>query len=231
MSAVMTHSPPLVVDSRDDIDSDADPSQAKLAYFVAIFNGSRRNYSKAQIILTGNAMAVNRVQAALTGRHNVPSNKIIADYDNVTPGGRMVQLRIAYNAYSTPKKVVVSFQDDLMSIVNVEFEVSPDGAYIEEVAGQLTPLKLKIKERLAKNQLRNITFKTKAAGIAGFDRETLAKVETSLKGKIQASISAELHLPGTKATPIIVELSGWFGTKIYSNALKPIGGGGIGVSW
>src|SRR5687768_802705 len=107
MSDTLRQSPPLLVNSDDDIDTDA--GQAKLVYFVAIFNASRRNFSKADIVITGNRLAAEKVRNALVRRHGVLDSRIVVDDNNVKPGGRDLELVIFYNQYSTPKRVKVSF--------------------------------------------------------------------------------------------------------------------------
>ncbi len=218
----MKESPAITVtDQRQDLET---APGSKLAYVAALFKGTLPAWPGATLKLAGDGMLAGQLQDRLERSLGVPSGKIrIAQIPN--SGFPKVDISIVYfSGHKGIRKVWVEFKvADFGLPVNVEFEVGPDGAYVEEVKVQFDRLKQEIKKEALRGKVQNIKIVTKIEGLAEFDRERSDKVKEKLKAKIKAGLTANVRLPGT-ARSINVQLTGALFVKLdETGKVKPGG--------
>jgi hypothetical protein len=109
---------------------------------------------------------------------------------------------------------------------SVDFEVSPDGAYVEEVKAQWDPLKLYLRQRALLAFGQPVAVGTKIVSVFAFDRVASDKVETSVKEKIQVA----LKVGEASNRRVSVELFGAAGLKLQDGSIKPIFEVGVSLS-
>jgi hypothetical protein len=200
-----------------------------LCYWATMLKQYWRFYPRAALKMTGNSTTIDKSLDRLSRALGVPTDRIIVVRDWNNRDGSVV-LVIVFNPSLVKRIVEVEFKLDFDALpITVEFEVAPDGAYVEEVKLQLNLLKSKIKAYAASGQVRNIKIGTKVEGLAMFDRPTSDKVETALKAKIKAVLSADLRVPGTQRS-ISVEFSGAAGAKFADHRAKPLFEGGVTIT-
>jgi hypothetical protein len=106
-------------------------------------------------------------------------------------------------------KRLVSFH-----LSNSNFQIS----FCEGIA-----LKMLIKKHAALGLMQNLKVATKLNSSVSFDRQTLAKVETSIKNKLKVALSGDVNIPGTRKS-INVEFygAGGFKYKLKDETFKPV---------
>jgi hypothetical protein len=214
----MKESPPLEVNRNELGTSDGTP----LAYAAALFKGTLPAYPDAVLRIVGNGTVAGMAQERLEGTLGVPKGKVQI-FPVVDPRYQdTISIAIVYTPGKAGKRTVwVGFKLDLDNqYVNVTFEVSPDGAYVEEVGAQLTVLKQTIKKATSGGRVSDIKVATKVEGMAIFDRPTSDRVNLALKAKVKAAISGNVQLPVMKK-PINVEFYGAGFSKYQDGKFKP----------
>lgn len=221
----MIESPPLVL-SETEVKHDQPGSDgSRSAGVAALFQGTLLAYPRAVLKISGNSTIAGLMHDRLRSC-GVPQEKVVVVRDWNNRDGK-ISIVIVYNTHPTKRSVWVEFKLDLDSLpIKVEFEVSPDGAYVEEVKVQFERLKAEIKKQAFGGRVEKIKIGAKVEGLAQFDRPTSDRVETALKAKIKAVLSADVRFPGTKKF-VTVELYGASGAKFEDGKVKPIFEGGV----
>lgn len=182
---------------------------SKLAYLAAMIQGTLPVWPKAYVRLAGNGLLAGQAQERLERSLGVPRGA--ARVDQIHDGKHQDQIGasiVYFPATARTRTVWVEFKIDLDAIpVNVEFEVSPDGSYVEEVKLQFDRLKAVIRKHAFEGKVQNLKIGTKVEGVAGFDREVSDRIKESIKLKVKAALIADVRLPGTGRT-INVQLTG-----------------------
>jgi len=205
----MRESPPIAVARHQLGTEPGDP----LPYIAALFKGSLPSWPAATLKITGNGMIGGMAQDRLERPLGVPRAKIqIAQvFDRQYQDSVNISI-VYFPPAAGTQSVWVAFQLDLEQLpISVEFKVSPDGAYVEEVKAEFDKLKAVIKQ-YASRGVQKIKIGTTISGTASWDRETSTKVERALEAKVKVLLSADLRLPGM-ARAITVELYGSFASK------------------
>lgn len=220
----MKESPPIKVTGHDLGTFEGSP----LAYVAALFKGTLPSYPAAVLLIAGSSSVAGRAHDRLTNALGVPAYKI----QQIPIADRQFQdsVNIVISYFPDPlasgkQKLPVEFKVEWEK-VTVEFEVSPDGAYVEEIKAQWAPLKLLIKKHALSGITQNLKVGTKIESLISFDRETSVKIETSIKNKLKLALSADVLFPGTKKT-INVEFYGAGGFKLKDGSIKPVFEGGV----
>jgi hypothetical protein len=130
------------------------------------------------------------------------------------------------NGASNRQRFTIEFKPEEKSPpVEVEFEASPDGTMLSEVKAEwATPLKKVIADS-ARLGVRNVKFATKIIGLAGFERETLDKIEKELKLKLKQTLTLFLRTTGNEYLKI--QFFGAVGAKYADDKFKSFGEGGV----
>lgn len=220
----MTKSPPIQV-HRNQVDGDDATTNGKpLPYIATLFKGTLQADPGAVLLIGGSLGVAKIVQQKLEGSLGVPPNKIeIASIPDIRLQDR-VNITISYSSdvspasdvkYSLKQKGWIEFEAKLDK-AEVEFEFSPDGALLEEAKINWSPLKALIGRQSSGGLVQNIKLAAKFSSSVSYDRQTLAKVETTIANKMKAVLSADVNIPGTKKL-INVELYGAGGSKYKLN--------------
>lgn len=212
----MKESPALTVARHQLGTESGDP----LPYIAALFKGSLPSWPAATLKITGNGMIAGMAQDRLEQSLGVPRGKtqIAQVFDRQYQDSVNISI-VYFPPAAGTRSVWVAFQLDLEQLpISVEFEVSPDGAYVEEVKAEFDKLKAIVKKYASKG-VQNIKIGTKISGTALFDRETSTKVEQALKAKVKALLSADVRLPGMKRA-VTIELYGSFFSKFEDGKSK-----------
>jgi hypothetical protein len=223
----MRQSPPLTI-SRDHIDSpSATIPGSPLFYIASIFQVTLVTHPDAVLLLAGSSSLASAAVGRLTRTLTLPQHKMqivplsIPQYTD--------QISVIIDYYPSPNvaqgKSCVEFEVDVMKF-SVDFEVSPDGAYVEEVKTQWEPLRLYIKVQGNLGLRERIKIATKIVSVFAFDRIASDRVESSVKNKIQLALSADTLIAGTNRT-INVEFFGAAGMKLQDGSVKPFFEGGL----
>jgi len=91
---------------------------------------------------------------------------------------------------------------------NVEFELSPDKAYVTEVSAEINRLKMLLVQQAHGGRVKNIKIATKPIGIVSWEREVSTKAQADIKLKIKASLEGQITLPISGGTTVKIELYG-----------------------
>lgn len=190
----------------------------KLAYVAQLYRGTVQAWPATVINIVGSGETGFKAQDRLSNRHGIPRDRVKTTqvYNERSPDLATIGL-IYFPAPVGTRKVYVEFKLELGEIFNVEFEVSPDGAYVSEVSVQLDVLKKEIVKRAFGGRVKTIKIATKPTGIVGWDREVSDKVKTELKAKIKSSLSGEVSLPGP--VKVTVELYGSLFSKLQEDGV------------
>jgi hypothetical protein len=196
-----------------------------LPYVAAIFKGSLTAWPQATLKITGNGMIGGMAQDRLERPLGVARDRIqIAQvYDRQYQDSVNISI-VYFPPAAGTRSVWVAFQLDLEQLpISVEFEVSPDGAYVTEVKAEFDKLKATIK-KYASRGVQNIKIGTSVSTSLQLDREVSTKVEQAIQTKVKALLSADLRLPGM-ARAITVQLYGSFFTKFDDKTKSGLEGG------
>jgi hypothetical protein len=103
-----------------------------------------------------------------------------------------VSVTILYLAAAKRNKVTMQFKPDSGdSLVDLNFDVSPDGTEIE-VGAEVTAFKNYIKNISSNDRIRSVKIATKVIGLAQFNVEIQNKVAVKLKTKIKEALTLEI---------------------------------------
>ena len=229
----MNQSPAIQVTRKEVESVDATVPGKPLPYVAALFKGTLPAYPNAVLLIGGSLGVARIVQQKLEQPLGIPSNKI--EIVSI-PDSRLndtVNISISYypnsyfNTWTAKQKVWVEFEVK-GDAVEIEFEFSPDNVLLEDIKVDWKPLKMLIAKNATGQTIQNITLTTKIKSSVSFDRETLAKVETSIKEKVQVGVSADFRFPGTRKQ-INIELygSGGFKYQLNDGKIKPVFEGGV----
>jgi hypothetical protein len=218
----MTKSPPIQVQRSEVELENATNNGMPLPYIAALFKGTLQAYPEAVLLIGGSLGVAKIAQEKLEGSLGVPLNKIeIISIPDLRFKDK-VSIEISYfpdasrsHNVSFKRKVCVEFEVKLDK-VELEFEFSPDGALLEEAKINWSPLKALIGRQSSGGLVQNIKLAAKFSSSVSFDRQTLAKVETTIANKMKAVLSADVKIPGTKKL-INVEIYGAGGSKYKLN--------------
>lgn len=208
--------------------SDSTSPGQPLPYVAALFNGTLQAYKSAALLIAGSSTVADAAADRLVNALSVSSQNIHKIPLTGLPYQDKVDIIIDYvpdMALLRKRKSSVEFEVKMKKF-DVEFELAPDGAYVEEIKVQWAPLKMHIKSQAMMGLMQNIKIGTKIESIFAFDRETSVKVENSIKNKIKLALSADTRIPGTKRS-INVEFYGAGGFKLKDGAVKPVFEGGL----
>jgi hypothetical protein len=196
-----------------------------LAYAAALLKGTLPTWPQAVLKLAGRDMVARAAQDRLEQVHGVPRGKAQVEPIFGAENPDSISVSIEYfPARPGMRKVWVEFKLDLESLpIKVDFEVSPDGAFVEEAKVDFDRLKTTIKKHAFGGRVQNIKIATKPGGIASFERPTSDKVKAALKAKIKAALSADVRLPGMRK-PVNVELYGSIFSKFQDDGVIKNGG-------
>lgn len=139
--------------------------------------------------------------------HGVPQRfiKVISkpatSFNNV--GGYFTTAKVSIEYYPKPartKTVGMQFSiadayNMLKDSLNVDIELSPDGATVNEISAEITKLKFMIKQQVDRYGVRNIKVATKPVGIVSWDREVSTKAQQEIKLKLKTVLEGEIKLP------------------------------------
>ncbi len=227
----MRQAPPLKVTRNQIEESNSTADGSPLPYAAALFKGALQVYPAAVMLIAGSSTLAGVAGERLASGLGVPSRSIQIIPMSGLPYQDAVDLVIDYfpDPATIGKKTSAVEFEVKMNKVSVEFEVSPDGAYVEEVKGQWAPLKMHIRKHAALSLVQNLKIGTKIESIFSFDRKTSVQVETSIKNKIKLALSGDTRIPGTKRS-INVEFYGAGGFKLQDGAVKPVFEGGLVVT-
>jgi hypothetical protein len=198
---------------------------------ATLFNkGTLPIHPGAKLKLTGNGTIAGMVQDRLERSLGVPAGKIqLNPIYHPQYQDSVDAVIIFFPPTAGKQKVTVEFKLDLESLpIQVEFEVSPDGTYVEEIKAQWSPLKKKIRDYALAGRVKNIKIATKVEGTALYDREASGKFETALKAKLKTALSADVLFPGNQM--INIEFYGAAAIKLKGDEVKPIFEGGLMIS-
>jgi hypothetical protein len=104
------------------------------------------------------------------------------------PGGYLTTAKLSIEYWPKPagsKIVGMQFSiadayNMLKDTLNVDIELSPDGATVNEISAEITKLKFMIKEQVDRSGVRNIKVATKPVGIVSWDREVSTKAQQDI---------------------------------------------------
>lgn len=218
---IMRESPAIAVNRNDLQRSEQNP----LAYVAAIFNPTLTQWPQAQIVITGNGLVSNSAKELLSRVHGVPMSKVQINSVYLERNPDEIHISISYfPRRAGTRSVWVEFIPDLLGAApfKVEFEASPDGAYIEEVKVQFEKLKAEIKTH-ARRGIQKIKFGTKLEGVAMFDREVSDKIKETIKLKVKGIFGMDVRLPGM-ANAVSVEFYGSIFSKLQADGPVKMGG-------
>lgn len=139
--------------------------------------------------------------------HGIPQryikviSKSATSFNNV--GSYLTTAKISIEYYPKPattKTVGIQFSvadafDMLQDSLNVDIELSQDGATVNEISAEITKLKWMIKQQVDRNGLRNIKVATKPIGIVSWEREVSTKAQQEIKLKLKTVLEGEIKLP------------------------------------
>lgn len=218
----MRQSPPLMI-SRGDIEGQhSTVPGSPLPYVAALFLPALLTHPDAVILLAGPSPLAGTARDRLAHFLAVPSHKIHIVPLSAPQYTNQIAAIIDYfpepALFALPKSSVVEFDTNLQKF-KVDFEVSPDGAYVEEVKAQWAPLKFNI---LAQAPLAAvgvpIKVGTKIVSVFAFDRVTAVNVENSVKNKIEFA----LKVGEPSLQQVGVDFYGAAGMKLQDGATKPL---------
>jgi len=219
----------------------------QLRFLAQIFKSAVVVHQRAYIQIWGTSILYNQeIADALIGL-NVPEHKINIPYIRNPAATPPIGSRpapdgfLAFHLSNTENSasIVIDFREgpakqrfsvefapnDTSIPVPVEFEAAPDGTMLSEVKAEwATPLKLILADS-ARMRYREVKFSTKIVGLAGFDRETVNRIETQLKAKLKAALSFFLKIKGNEH--IKIQFFGAFGVKLADGKTKPINEAGV----
>ena len=235
----MRQSPPMML-SRADIESQDSTLPGKPLHFLAsIFLPAALVHPNALILLVGSYSLASKAMDRLSHFLNVPSNRIqfvplsAPEYSNKVAA--IIDFSPDTHLFALSKTSNVKFDVDLMTF-SVDFDVSPDGAYVQEIKAQWEPLKIYLRGRGmalhglgAPGNLRlggPITVGTKIVSIFAFDRVASDRVENSVKQKLQIA----LKVGEASNKRVGIELFGAAGLKLQDGSTKPIFEFGVKLS-
>ncbi|TXH47434.1 MAG: hypothetical protein E6Q92_00600 [Burkholderiaceae bacterium] len=118
--------------------------------------------------------------------------------------------------FALSKASVVEFQVDVAKY-SVDFEISPDGTYVEEVKAQWDAFKILLKGRALLALGGPIAVGTKLVSVFAFDRVAAHQVESSIKEKIQVG----LKVGEASDRRMQAEFFGAAGLKLQDGSTKP----------
>ena len=207
------------------------PEGDKLLYVAQLFRTTLVKWPDAFISIVGNTHVGWLAVKLMNEKHGIPEEYFTVTRGDTGPQYDRVTIGIIY--FSAPpgtQSVKLEFEFDLGEIIELEYEVSPDGAYIEEVSGNITLLEKMIKQKAFGGRVRDIKAEVKAEFAIAWEREVSTKVEIEITKKLTASLGATVKLPG--GTKINVELYGSFFRK-FPGGTPPKGAveGGIILSF
>lgn len=220
----MTKSPPIQVQRNQVEFENATTNGMPLPYIAALFKGTLPAYPEAVLLISGSLGVAKIAQDKLERLLGVPLNKIeilsipdprLQDKVNIEISYFPDASRSADVTYSLKRKCWIEFEAKLDK-VEVEFEFLPDGALLEEAKIEWSPLKALIGRQSSGGLVQNIKLAAKFNSSVSWDRQTLAKVETTITNKMKLALSADVNIPGTKKL-INVELYGAGGSKYKLN--------------
>lgn len=230
----MTKSQPIQVQRSEVEFENATNNGMPLPYIAALFKGTLQAYPEAVLLIGGSLGVAKIAQEKLERSLGVPLNKIeIISIPDLRFQDK-VNIEISYfsdvsrsHNVTFKRKVWVEFEVKLDK-AELEFEFSPDGALLEEAKINWSPLKALIGRQSSGGLVQNIKLATKFSSSVSFDRQTLAKVETTIANKMKVVMSADVNIPGTKRL-INVELYGAGGSKYKLNdgTIKSVFEGGV----
>ncbi len=232
----MTKSQPIQVQRSEVELGNATNNGMPLPYIAALFKGTLQAYPGAVLLISGSLGVAKIVQEKLQSSLGVPPNKIeIMSIPDLRLQDK-VNIEISYfpDVSRSPNvgfflniKGWIEFEAKFEK-VEMEFEFSPDGALLEEAKINWSPLKVLIGRQSSGGLVQNIKLATKFSSSVSFDRQTLAKVETTIANKMKVALSADVNIPGTKKL-INVELYGAGGSKYKLNdgTIKSVFEGGV----
>jgi hypothetical protein len=208
-----------------------------LPYVASLFKGTLPAWPGAVLLIGGSLGVAKIAQQKLEQSLGVPSNRI--EIISI-PDPRLndtVNITISYypnSSFNNPRFNLGNKQPVWVEFevkpdkVEIEFEFSPDKALLEDIKMDWAPLKMLIKKHTAMGMIQNLKIGAKINSSISFDRETLAKVETSVKEKLKLALSGDVRLPGTNK-PINIELygAGGFKYKLNDGTIKPVFEGGV----
>lgn len=139
--------------------------------------------------------------------HEVPQrfikeiSKPATSFNNV--GGYFTSAKVSIEYYPMPartKTIGIQFSiadafGILKDSLNVDIELSPDGATVNEISAEITKLKYMIKEQVDSYGVRNIKVATKPVGIVSWEREVSTKAQQEIKLKLKTVLEGEIKLP------------------------------------
>jgi hypothetical protein len=224
----MRQSPPITITENDVRGNDATAAGSPLPYAAAIFNGTLPTYPQAALLVAGSYSVTSRACDLLVNSLGIPGRHVHMIPLSMLPYQNRADIIIDYMPDPialAKKKSWVEFKVK-MDQVDVDFELSPDGAYVEEIKTQWAPLKMHIKRQATMGFVQNLKVGTKIESIFSFDRETSTKVESSIKNKLKLALSGDTRIPGTKKS-INVEFYGAGGFKLKDGTVKPVFEGGV----
>lgn len=225
--------------TRDEIDA-ASPAVpgSKLGYAAELFKRIQQVRPDAALLISGNILIAGLAKTKLGNVFGVSPNKIDAVKDLAVQPPNSANIILSFSGNIHPNyipsfvnpnerhKVKAEFKVEWEK-VEIEFEVSPDGAFVEEIQAKLQPLKLLIKKHAVAGLSQNyLKIATKIDSVVSFERKTSVRIETELKEKLKLSLSKDILFPGTKKT-INVEFYGGGGIKLADGSIKPVFEGGV----
>jgi hypothetical protein len=184
----------------------------KLAYVAQLYKGSVPAWPAAIIAITGSTGCGSKAADRLYNKYGVPSSRITIVPGYSGPQGDQAAIGLIY--FPEPagtKKFKLQFKFDLGEIVEVEFEVSPDGAYVESVEATVEMLKKKIKEKAFGGRVKDIKVAVKPSVEIEWEREVSTKAKMEITNKLKVALEGEVKLPGN--ITVKVELYGSFFRK------------------
>lgn len=215
----MRQSPPLAI-PRGEIESPSATTPGKpLPYIAAHFLASMLAYPQAVILLAGPSTLASVARDKLSHSLAVPSNRIQIVPLQFLPYRDQVSAIVDYwpdHTINIARSGAAEFQIDFMKF-NVDFDVSPDGAFVEEVMVQWKPLKTYIKLAAVSGLNTRIKVATTIVSVFAFDRPASDRVEFNLKEKIKAGLGVDVGA----ARRVNVEFFGAAGIKLQDGSSKP----------
>ena len=221
----MRQSVPLAVTRSDIQNADATFPGRPLSFVATIYHGGKIAFPQSVILVAGPAMLASRAADRLATELAVPADRLQIIPLSFPQQQDQVWLIIDFfpdPAVDPSKPAVMTLDVDLMKF-SVDMQVSPDGAFVEEVQAQWEPFKLYIKQRAILGLGQKISVGTKIISVFAFDRPASDRVELSVKEKIKLALKADVG-PGRR---VQVELFGAAGIKLQDNSVKPLFEAGV----